>query len=215
MRDFIALLFIGSMFAQAPSTTLRLGDIARQLSEQDVTDLERTLPTGEKPWLLIGEPGRARDLNVAAFLQPRTTTSELRRGRAIMMRREPNTSTWRALDRMEYDEQIGHSDSYAQVVLPDRSLDQMQGDQDLNRPFFVTGEFKDSELISLAKFIRSRPVKPNSRGVPISVGPIVSAVRQQDNSVHVFIREKATAWQWLTLQQGHTWSIVNASQISD
>jgi len=201
--------------AQAPSSILRLGDIARQLTDQDLTELERALPTGEKPWILIGEPGRARGQNVAAFLPSKTATTELRRGDAIVVCRESNASKWRPLDRIDYDEQIGQSTSYAQVVLPDRSFDQMQGDQDLNRPFFVTGEFKDSELISLARYIRSRPVKPNTRGVPIIAGPIVSVVRQPDNTVHVWLREKATAWQWLTIQQGHSWSILNASQVSD
>lgn len=201
--------------ARAPSNILRLGDITRQLTEQDLSELERALPNGEKPWILIGEPGRARGQNVAGFFPPKTATSELRRGDAIVIHRESNASKWRALDRIDYDEQIGQSTSYAQVVLPDRSFDQMQGDQDLNRPFFVTGEFKDSELISLGRYIRSRPVKPNTRGVAISAGPIVSVVRQPDNAVHVWLREKATAWQWLTLQQGHTWSILNASQVSD
>jgi hypothetical protein len=192
------------LFAQAPAKATRLGDVARQLTEQDVIELERALPGGEKPWLLIGEPGRAPGLNVAAFLQPKISTSEVRRGAVTMVRRELNASAWKALDRIDYDEQIGHSDSYAQVALPDRGFDQMQGDQDLNRPFFVTGDFKDSELVSLAKYIRSR-----------SVRPILSVVRQQDKTVHVWVREKATAWQWLRLEQGHTWKLLSTSQISD
>jgi hypothetical protein len=212
----IALIGLAAaVLAQAPSNILRLGDIARQLTDQDVAELQRALPSGEKPWILIGEPGRAAGQNVAAFLPPKTASNELRRGDAIVVRRESNASKWIALDRIDYDEQIGHSTSYAQVMLPDRSFDQMQGDQDLNRPFFVTGEFKDSELISLAKYIRSRPVKPNTRGVAISAGPIVSVVRKPDTTVHVWVREKATAWQWLVLQQGHTWSILNVSQVSD
>jgi hypothetical protein len=200
---------LAPVLAQAPAKAARLGDITRQLTDQDVTELERALPTGEKPWLLIGEPGRARGLNVAAFLQPKTATSEIRRGSAIMVRKEPNASTWKALDRIDYDEQIGQSTSYAQVALTGRSFDEMQGDQDLNRPFFVTGEFKDSELISLAKYVRSRPVRP------ISAGPIVGVARQQDKSVHVWVREKATVWQWLRLEQGHAWKLLDASQISD
>lgn len=204
LTTVVLFALLAPALAQAPASATRLGDVARQLTEQDLTELERALPGGARPWLLIGEAGRAPGLNVAAFLQPKVSTSEIRRGAVTMVRRELNASTWKALKRVDYDEQIGHSDSYAQVALPDRSFDQIQGDQDLNRPFFVTGDFKDSELVSLAKYIRSQ-----------SVRPILSVVRQQDKAVHVWVREKATAWRWLTLEQGHTWKLLSSSQISD
>jgi hypothetical protein len=103
-------------FMQSPATPLRIGDVARRMTEQDITALESLLPSGAKPWLLIGV--RTWGEHVEAYLAPTTTTPALRRGTVVSWQR---------------------TGSYAQVTIPGRSFDQIDGDQDINRPFQVKG----------------------------------------------------------------------------
>jgi hypothetical protein len=54
--------------------------------------------------------------------------------------------------------------AYAQVAVAGRSFDQIQGDQDVNRPFNVVGAIVDNELLSIVNFVRSSNPGP-LRGV--------------------------------------------------
>src|ERR1043166_6352861 len=124
-------LFIS--FTQIATTPTRVGDVARQLTQEEIGALQATLPSAEKPWLLIGDPAQAPLTQyIEAFLTPRTASTELRRGPLIwvmrrMNPRSPNTGygSW-AVDKTE---------DYAQVSLPGRQFDQIESDQDINRPF--------------------------------------------------------------------------------
>jgi len=51
--QFAALL--ASLVQSAAVTPLRTGEVARQLTEQDLAALEMVPPPGEKPWLLNGD----------------------------------------------------------------------------------------------------------------------------------------------------------------
>jgi hypothetical protein len=66
------LFVLFASLMQSAATPLRIGDVARQLTEQDITALESLLPSGAKPWLLIGR--RAWGEVVEAYLAPTTTT---------------------------------------------------------------------------------------------------------------------------------------------
>src|SRR4029077_3922508 len=111
----------------AITTPLRTGDLARQLTEQDVAELGRVLLSGERPWLLNGDPGQIPNAQfVEAYLSPTSTTPALRRGTVItVMRRIAPPLAWTAQ----------RAESYAQVAIAWRNFDQILGDQDINRPF--------------------------------------------------------------------------------
>src|SRR5690348_474739 len=86
---------------------LRTGDVARQLTEQDIAALELVLPSGAKPWLLNGDRGQEPDIEfIQAYLSPTTATSTLHRGAVIsVMRRTAPLTEWT----------VQRSESYAQV----------------------------------------------------------------------------------------------------
>jgi len=141
---------------QSPATPLRIGDVARRMTEQDVAALELALPSGARPWLLIGV--RAWGEHVEAYLAPTTATPVLRRGTVVSGQR---------------------TGSYAQVAIPGRSFDDIQGDQDINRPFQVIGHFDDAELVSLVRLLRSNP--PTRGMASIESSPILSIRRIEDD----------------------------------
>jgi len=64
------LVVLWAWLTQAGTTvTLRTGDVARQLTEQDVAALELVLPSGAKPWLLNGDHGHTPDTQfIEAYL---------------------------------------------------------------------------------------------------------------------------------------------------
>jgi len=177
---------------QAPTTPLRIGDVGRQLTEQDVVAIEMVLPA--KPWLLSGE--RTWGEHVEAYLAPTTTAPALRRGTVIgLMRR--TVSEWSVVQRTW---------SYAQVAIPGRRFDEIDGDQDVNRPFYVLSSFDDDELVRIVQLIRSNPP---TRGTPIQAWPIRSIQRKEDGSVDVLLRETSTGGQAVKVREvGQDWIIM-------
>jgi hypothetical protein len=147
------LVVLWAWLTQSGTTvTLRTGDVARQLTEQDVAALELVLPSGAKPWLLNGDRAQFPGIQfIQAYLSPTTVTSTLRRGPVIsLMRRISPIAAW-TTERVE---------SYAQVAIAGRKFDDIQEDQDVNRPFRVIGRFDDPELVQLVAFLRSNPPIP-------------------------------------------------------
>jgi hypothetical protein len=194
---------LAPVLAQIPTKAPRIGDVARQLTDQDVEELERTLSAGERPWLFIGEVDQRF---VVAFLPPKTTTGELRRGTTLLLNRR---SGWKVADWSTRNDARGSGANYAQVAVAGRTFDEIQGDDDMNRPFFVTGQFSDAELVSLVKFIRSRPVR---QAIQIAKGPIVSIIGQP-SSARICVRERnALGCQFSEMrQQGQSWVLVSIS----
>src|SRR5262245_60374008 len=85
---FVICLLCVSL-TQSTTSPLRIGDVARQLTGQDIAALELLLPFGTKPWLLNGDPGdQPKSQYIEAFLSPTTTTSRLRRGPVIRVKRQ-------------------------------------------------------------------------------------------------------------------------------
>jgi hypothetical protein len=189
--------------AQSSTTTLRTGDVARQLTEQDIAALELVLPSGRKLWFLNGDPAQMpKSQLIQAFLFPITATPLSRRGLVFWIKRgiDPITE-WTA----------EAAESYAQVAIPGRDFDQIEGDQDINRPFRVVGNFSDSELVRLVDVLRSNP-PTRGRGanaIAIQPWPILSVERRANDSVKVMLREAVGRGQGITLRQaGQDWIIV-------
>ena len=192
----IAFQFVvlGAWLTQADTTVpLRTGDVAQQLTEQDIGALELVLPPGAKPWLLNGDRGQEPDIEfIQVYLSPTTATSTLRRGAVIsVMRRTAPLTEWT----------VQRSESYAQVAIAGRNFDQIEGDQDINRPFRVFGRFDDTELVQFVGFLRSNP--PTSGVGPdaaVRSWPILFINRNLDNSVAVWLRGAANKGQAITLR---------------
>ena len=193
------LLFVS--VSQSSSTTSRTGDVSRQLTEQDVAALERVLPSGAKPWLLNGDPAQLAGFEyIQAYLPPTSATSTLRRGTVIgVMRRTSPLTEWT----------VTYSSTYAQVAIPGRAFDQIEGDQDINRPFQVTGNFDDTELVGLVRFLRSNPPTIGGEINAIRPWPILSIKRETDGSVEVLLRGAIMQGQSITVRQtDHGWAII-------
>lgn len=197
---FQVLVLLASM--QSATTPLRTGDVARKLTEPDVATLEMILPSGAKPWLLDGEPAQAPGLEyVAAYLSPTSTSPILRRGMVITVVRRIRPLT-------ESEWTVQGTRAYAQVAIPGRSFDQIEGDQDTNRPFLVFGRFDDDELVTLVKFLRSNP--PTRGPERIQPWPFLSMQRRADHSVSVMLRGGVGRGQAITLRQARQdWVIVS------
>jgi hypothetical protein len=195
------LVVVCASITQSATTPLRTGDVARQLTEQDVAALEHVLPTGGTPWLLNGDRGEIPNAEyIEAYLSPTNTTRVLRRGTVIsVMRRLAPRTEWT----------VQRTESYAQVAIPGRNFGQIEGDQDINRPFRVIGRFDDTELFPLVEFLRSNPPTRGGGSNAIRSWPILSINRKADDSVEVLLRGAVMQGQSITLRQaGKDWVII-------
>jgi hypothetical protein len=109
--------------------------------------------------------------------------------------------TWRAGDVRDY----------AQVAIPDRPFDDVRGEGDLNRPFWVNGEFADDDLIALARFIRSGPSAPRFgivRGGELPIVQISKTCVDPGPDACVALRINGSEWQNAVLsRQGAGWTV--------
>jgi hypothetical protein len=102
---------------------------------------------------------------------------------------------------------LGTTFSYAQVAIPGRRFDDIQGDRDINRPFRVVGQFDDMDLVRIVQYLRSNP--PTRGGEAIRSWPILWVKRHADDSVEVPLMEGPSNGQAITLRQsGQDWVIV-------
>jgi hypothetical protein len=203
--QFAALL--ASLVQSAAVMPLRTGEVARQLTEQDLAALEMGLQPGEKPWLLNGDRSQlGSGQYIQAFLPPTVSTPVLRRGKVIVVYRRNARNMF---ERPEPTDPwvVERTESYAQVAIAGRNFDQIQGDQaedvlkDINRPFRVIGRFDDSELVQAVQSLRSDPA-------PMP-WPIMSIERQMDDSMTVMLRKTAWDGQIVILRQaGQNWIVM-------
>ena len=202
---------------QVTVTPLRLGDFARGLSAQDVASFELALPTGGKPWLLVGDFAQSRTFqSIQAYLPPDSATAQLRRGSMIRLTRRvtdpTNPGPWTIDNSTQQGGMqtqqgfVGHPPnhgSYVQVAIEGRTFEEFQGDQDHNRPFIVEGNWSDAELIGIVAFVRPKPPL-------LSTGPIQAVGAAGSNgSVTVWSRVGPQASEWTILQKlGEGWKVV-------
>jgi hypothetical protein len=205
--QFVALL--ASLVQSATTMPLRTGEVARQLTEQDVAALELVLPSGEKPWLLNGDRAQFGNAQfVQAFLPATVSTAVLRRGTVINVERRNSRS---GLERPKSDDAwvVQGTESYAQVAIAGRNFDQIQGDQDINRPFRTVGRFDDSELVRLIESLRSESTLTDRDLSSIQTWPILSVTRKMDDTVEVMLRGAVMQGQVIMLRQaGENWTVV-------
>lgn len=193
------------LLVQAPVEPVRLGNIARQLTNQDIAAFEAEL--GEKPWLLNGDPSQDGSHYISAYLPPSFADSTTRWGGVVTFSRFliPTAGEWKI---------SGFPSWYAQVALPGRPFDQIQGDQDVNRPFKVIGRIGNDELIQIVTFLRSAPrlaAGPGGiGGGQVQLLPILSVTRLANNSVSVVLRSGIQQGQRVVLEKrGGGWVVTD------
>ena len=115
------------------------------------------------------------------YLHPDVTTERLRRGRLLRLVAKDlpagsGRSEWTVENRV----------SYAYVPLAE-SAGEIASEKDLAWPFAVHGEIDDETLISLVRFVRSRPPLPNvpEGSAPREVvnAPLTGVWRQGDTFI--------------------------------
>jgi hypothetical protein len=191
-----------------PTTSIRLGELGRQLSAQDVADLESVIPGGRKPWLLNAERGQAVLVvqSVQVYLPPDTATATVRRGSMMsLMRRtgeqwtvSPNGGQIGLRGAARQGVAPSPTGTWVQVAIAGRSFDDIKDDDDRNRPFLVHGRFDDATITSIAAFLRGA-----------SNLPILVMVRELDDWVSVDLRVNSSSIQSFTLRsQGQGWVVV-------
>ena len=163
MKLLIAIFGAGLLAAQTPREPLTFGRQAPWLRPVDFEAIVRAVSSyGGPPWLLLGvqrSPAN-RDgefhWSAAAYVAPTTATPELRRGPLVRvysgLTREQlaDPATWVA-DQSSVV-------TWAQVALPGRPFDDVKDEVDENRPLTITGDITDADLLSVVRFLRSRPV---------------------------------------------------------
>ena len=155
--------------------TRRVGEIAQQLTESDVSAVERiTLQSGGRPWLIFGIQRGSGQEFFDAYLPPQSENAEVRRGSIVRF-------NW-SRGRIVNNNRTGNS-TYAQVATLEGGFE-VQDKKDLNRPFQLVGAFSDAEILAIVTLLRSRPfVAAGNRSVPDS--PIESIDRDTEDSVTV------------------------------
>jgi hypothetical protein len=179
---------------------LRIGG-AQQLSEHDIASLESLMPAGKIPWLYWGEldvldwDNIDAIATVGAYLPPASETSELRTGTVITLG-WPDHSPSKAWTVIEAN------GAYAQVAIAGKSFDQIQGDQDINRPFRVVGTFDDAELLSIVTFVRTKYPRFLLRGMERDRlnHVLVSVASGHDGLVRLLLDYQSQGWVLLSRQ---------------
>jgi hypothetical protein len=197
------------LLAQGGANVLRIGSVGRTLTSQDIEGVIRVLPAGDKPWLINAEPSQISFIQaVEVYVEPARATENLRRGSVVTVSRQaaPAGQAWNARSTEEY----------AQVVIPGRSFTEITSDQDLNRPFRVTGKFEDAELIRLVNSLRSLGVQPAGTANDqlftrnVQLLPILSVWRRDSLTVHVDLRIESMKGQTVMLEKrGEDWAVVS------
>ena len=161
-----ALVWIGVMTLQLTDTRMsRFGLVGRNLPEREIAQITDLAHAGGKaPWLMLGFlsmiPGEVR---LDVYLEPDEKTDRVHRGRILrLLADDPPRVSARSPWRIET------TASYAYVVRPGGGPPEIADEHDSRWPFAVTGGIDDETIVSLLRFVRSRPALP---GVPEGHGP--------------------------------------------
>jgi hypothetical protein len=177
-----------------------IGNVGLQLSEQELVEIARLASTNAvKPWLFESHRSEAADREfVQVFFDPTTATPEIRRGRMALVSRRlvDSKGTWEAW-------RLNGRNDYGQVAIPGREFGNVEGEQDLNRPFAVRGKLANEELVTLVKLVRSSPVWRSETGMMQRIEgewPILSIHRMQDGAIVVTTRKSNSSGQKVTFK---------------
>jgi len=185
----------------AINVPMRMGDMARQLPDRDITDLvQAAKAAGLEPWVIRGHHGMYADVQaVDAFGAATVTTQEVRRGPVATLVRQRAAGVWQPWT-------VGSRAEYIQVAVPRKNYERIENDADINRPFRISGRYTDADIVSLVTLIRSSPGAVRGDWV------ILSIVQQRDGTSEVMLRTDDVSGQRVTVvRQGGTWIVTSAS----
>jgi hypothetical protein len=193
---------------QAIAAVPRFGDLAPSLTADDLQQIHGLATRmGGQLWVLFGYRGQIADWwTVAAFLKPGIVTDTVRTGLVIWVRANvgPDETAKRLWE-------IESAAMAAQVPLPGRTRDLINGDLDVNRPFRVFGEWQPDEIASLVTFIRSSPQSANPKRDLAQVNgalPIETISREPDGTPRISQRVGPMKWHHVHLSRnGGTWIV--------
>ena len=149
-----------------------------------MAELERGFVSlGGSPWLIYGFE-RLPSLSdpvfaIEAYLPADVTTPEVRRGSVLNASRQSGQIISINAPNAE------RGGRYAQVAVPGRGFDAIQGDRDINLPFLLIGAIDDADLVRIVTLVRSSPALPPPYGRAPGHWPIRSVTRRADDSVDV------------------------------
>jgi hypothetical protein len=155
------LLILTLVSTQAAAVSpIRIGPTARRLTDADVVEIQNVLGR-DRLWVVIAHRGQIGTLwAVSAFLAPSRGTAELRRGKMSWLTATldeflaySKRGPWRSTPDFP-------GSDYVQVPIPGRDPGEVVDSRDLHRPIRVLSEFRDDELLSIVRFIRTSPTAP-------------------------------------------------------
>jgi len=217
MFPITALLAAWLSFAPATSPTVsqalstepaRIGNAARRLSKRDISDIQRVLASAGKAtklFLIIGGETPQHHYVVYGYLSNESGKGEFRRCDKVLITRMSSRARW-IISLM--GEKSGGT--CAQVATSGQSLDSFASDRDVSQPFWLIGEFPDSDVISVVRYLRSGP--PTNRfgeRVP-DQWPIHQIYRALDGESIVVVLLAPTEYSGLSIflkREGDTWRI--------
>jgi hypothetical protein len=153
LRVATTIMFASALAMQTPRPLPRLGSVALKLMAADLVQIVGLVHAGgQEAWLLEGWEGFTAPptpWSVRAYLMPTLATADLRRGQIVTVGsagivgggRQP----WRLRDADSPVARQERIEGWAQVAILGRSVDDISGDRDVNRPFVVHGELSDRE----------------------------------------------------------------------
>jgi hypothetical protein len=183
---------------------IRAGDVAQNLSVNDVEAIEKLMSNRAKPWLLYGVTSPVvaglRPF-ITAYLPPTRKVPSLIRGSALGIS-QISRGKW----------EVQGSEEYAQVAIGKPDFNDTGWERRINIPFRVLGPFEDDQLLSLATFVNQTQTSTELSVVLLGISrdPIRSVAMLADGLVGVTLSRTDWSGQTITLrQQDGAWVVVS------
>ena len=162
MRLLVGALMGGLLAAQVPrGEPLVFGPQAAWLRPVDAEAVGRAVaPYGGAAWLItevrryLQRTGEFR-WSAMAYVAPTITTSEFRRGRLVHV--STGLTAEQLADPSSWSADPTTVQEWAQVAIPGRPFEDVKNEQDENLPLWISGDITDADLVSIVRFLRSRP----------------------------------------------------------
>lgn len=225
----IGMLVVCMTVAGAEQQRLPLicGECPNELQAEDVAEIMKLATTRDSsPWLL--EAGKTKwsrpvQMRVSVYLKPAVATPRLRRGQMVFFfdvkRPRQETRSWSL---------GGDKHRYAQVSVSDKPFTtEFAFPNSADKPFLVTGNIRDEDLVALVDFIRSYPQQPRRMDVmpdgrirstwtmPDCVHgdyPILSVTEKEGGSFEIFTESREGAGQSIRVKlQDGKWKLLEVS----
>ena len=210
----LAVLCIGSS-PNAPPSMYRFGDarLVRRLVPEDLKAIaEAARVRGGVPWALYVQYSQVLPelWYVDAFLRPRVTTSNMRRGRVLHLQcspaeGRPGCIEWIPVPRQKAGTyvQVADGEDFGRPLAP-RSVHE--------RPIDVEGDISGDDLVSLVNYLRTGPA-PTTNSLGLSRNEPIMRIRvRKDATVEVNLSSDGGSGQFATVVRANgAWKLVKVS----